>query len=510
MANRGVQEFYYTTTLPSRSVAIALVSTPPTTPAKLTDINNTPYLPGDLSVRKSSTLDASPPDFLAPDYNVAIAINGNTEYRLYNEFFEITSVLLSDNVTPAFYVHALPAGVDQDVVILDLNGNQLTADINQQGNLLYHTMDGDAYRVRYIDTNGYLHTDLLQYSPVLTLAPFTASATTYLLSGRYLNLASNGTYYLRFTQPNGYLALSPYNAQPNTPWYARIRFSLTPVAPEWAQQNWLPQRPYLLASWVPGTVLDPSLIQFERSQIFYNPAQLPDILVFNADYSIKYALDGSQPGSPPRRGTLYNWQRGLVQFVDAYKGRIQIALPLAPTDIIYGFYSYYEPDVVYQNIDVNPYTNSAVKNKIIQFYYKSNGADPYHYIYHQVFDPVTGEIPGATNDPYPTTGTNITFAELAVGVGIGPQDFTFTDIRVRGGGMAQAYQDIPQAVNFWDLGYWDGKPYPIGGTMAVYVPASVLNTISSSDVKGKIQNSMPMGTLAVVHYYNSDGSEFVE
>lgn len=522
VANRGVQEFYYTTTLPSRSVAIAKVSTPPTTPASLTDLNNIPYNQGDLSIRKALTLDSSPPDFLAADYNVPVAIHGATEYRVYNEFFEITSQLLSDNQTPAFYVHILPSDIDQDVVIVDLNGKPITTDVDvnadltlQAGNFLYHTLNGNAYRVRYIDPNGYLHTDLLQYTPVLTVAPFSASSTTYTIGGRFMVVASTGTYYLRFTQPNGYLALSPYNAQPNTPWYVRIRFSLTPVAPEWALQNWLPQRPYLLAAWVPGAVLDSSLIEFERPQIFYNPSDLPDILVFNSDYSIKYALDGSLPGSPPRRGTLYNWQRGLTQFIDAYKGRVQVAVTLAPTDIVYGFYSYLEPDVVYTNLDVNPYTNPNVKNRIVQFYYKTNGADPFHYIYHQVIDPVTGPISSslgswATNDPSPSTGTNVVFSNVAVGVGIGIQNFTFTDIRVRGGGMSPDFQDIPQATNFWDLGYWDGKPYPIGGTMAVYVPASVLNTISSADVKGKIQNSMPMGTLAVVHYYNPDGSEFVE
>lgn len=522
MANRGVQEFYYTTTLPSRSIAIAKVSTAPTTPATLTDINNTPYQQGNLSIRKVLTLDSSAPDFLAPDYNVSIPISGATVYKLYNEFFEITNTLLSDGLTPAYYVHVLPSNVDQDIVIINLDGTLVTPNIDpnvslvkQVGNLLYHSLNGNAYRVRYVDPSGYVHTDLLQYLPVMSASPLLASTFAYVIVGRFLTLASTSTYYIRFIQANGYRVLPPYNAQPNTPWYARIRFSLTPPAPEWALQNWLPIRPYQLASWVPGTYLDQNLIQFERSQIYYSASKLPDIIVFNADYSVKYALDGSSLGSSIRRGTLYHWQKGQIQFVDAYKGRVQIALPLDPTDIIYGFYSYVEPDVIYTNLDVNPYTNPNVKNRIIEFYFKDNGADPYHYIYHQVIDPVAGPLsnsigPWVTNDPNPSVGNNIPFALLVVGAGVGTQNFTFTDIRSRGGGMSTAYQDIPPVVNFWDLGYWDGKPFPIGGTMAVYVPASVLNTISSANVKGKIQNSMPMGTLAVIHFYNPDGTEFVE
>ena len=104
--------------------------------------------------------------------------------------------------------------------------------------------------------------------------------------------------------------------------------------------------------------------------------------------------------------------------------------------MIYGFYSYVEPDVVYTNIDMNPYTNPNVKNRIIEFYFKDDGVDPYHYIYHQVIDPISGPISSsleqwATNDPNPSVGTNIPFGLLVVGSGIGTQNFTFTDIRTK-------------------------------------------------------------------------------
>lgn len=509
MANRGVQEFYYTRELPTRSVAIAQVSTAPTSPAQLTDINNAVFLPGNLEIRKSLTLDTSPADFVAPALMQTVAITGTTTYRVYNQFFELTNILLP-NGNPGYYVHTLPAGVNQGVTILDINGNAVNTSTLQSGSFLYHTLDGAPYFVRYIDGSGFLRTDLLTYTPVLTIAPFQTSATTYTLSGRFLSVSTSGTYYLRFTAQNGYQALQPYNSQPNTPWYTRIRFSLTPVAPEWATQLFLPQRPYVLASWVPGIVLSNNLIEFERKQIFSDPTHLPDVLVYDQNFNIKYALDGSAPGSPLRKGTLFSWRRGLITAVDAYKARVQVAVILDPTDLVFGFYSYLEPDVVYRNLDMNPFTNPAVSDKVIQFYYKSNGQDLLHFIYHQIIDPITGRpVAGATNDPAPNTGTNNVFATVSVGVGVGPQSFTVTDVRTRGGGLAPAWQSLPQAVNFWDLGFWDGKPYPIGGALAVYVPASILNNISSTDVQGRVAASLPAGTLAVIHYYNPDGSEIV-
>ena len=47
-----------------------------------------------------------------------------------------------------------------------------------------------------------------------------------------------------------------------------------------------------------------------------------------------------------------------------------------------------------------------------------------------------------------------------VGFSVGVNDITLTDARVRGGGLAPEYQTIEEAAHMWDLGFWDGKPYP--------------------------------------------------
>lgn len=509
MANLGVQNFYYTRSLPtSGAVAIAKISTPPTSPSQLTGVYNLPYLVGDLSIRKSTTIDSSSANWTAPDYNQSVEISGDTTYRVYNQFFQITTTQSSMG-NPMYYVHSLPTGVTQTPTVIDLNNNVIATDSIMIGSNFYHSLDGSAYRIRYIDGLGYLHVDLLSYNLTLTPALYAPSSTNYVFGSREITVATNGNAWIRFTQQNGYQILTPYNSQPNTPWYARVRFNLTPPAPEWANQVFLPQRPYVLATWVPGIVLDSSLMEFERKQLLYNPNQLPDVIILNSDYSIKYAIDGTAPGSPPRRGSIYPWKRGLIQFVDGMNSRIQVAVPLDPTDIVYAFYSYNEQDVVYTNLDINPFTNPNVRNRTIQFYYKNNGQDLFHYIYHQVIDPVTGPVTEMTNDPSPVTGTNVIFSTVAVGTSVGTSQFTVTDIRQRGGGLLPAYQSIPEAVNFWDLGFWDGKPYPIAGCLAVYVPVSVLNIMGKSDVQARVQNSLPVGTLAVIHYYDSQGNESV-
>lgn len=509
MANRGIVEFYYTRDLPARSVAIAKIQTEPLTPAQLTDINNSPYLQGSLGVWKSASNYSGAADFVAKDLNVSLAISGDTAYRLENHVFEITNQT-SDTLTPLYYYHPLEEGVS-DVRILDLD-NQVVEDavFTINGTYLYHDQDRtQAFRVRYVTSDGFMEVRLLQSVPVLKQSLYAPKADAYVFSGNIITVASTGTFYIRFLEHNGYRLLAPYDGAPNAPWFVRVRYSLRPIAPEWARQIFLPARPYMLGTWVKGKVLDSHLIEFERKDMFYDPDHLPDVVVFDKEYAIKYAIEGTATGSARRRGTLYPWKRGLYKKggIDAYNSRVELAVELETTDVVFGFYSYKEMDVVYRTLDVNPFTNPAVKNRVIQFYQKTNGSDPFRYIYHQVLDSAGNPIAGQTNDPSPGTGTKHVFATLVVGTSIGPNQFTIEDARSLGGGLAPAYQDIPEAVNFWDLGYWDGKPYPLGGSLVVYLPSRILEKMSKSDVAEKVKSNLPMGVLPVIFYYDEDGNE---
>ena len=267
------------------------------------------------------------------------------------------------------------------------------------------------------------------------------------------------TYYIRWTRPNGYQILPPYGDLPNDPWFPRVGFNINPWAPEWARQLFNPQPPYLLATWVPGKVLSPSIIEFERKRVFFTGSRYPDVLVFDKDYNLKYALAGALG-----KGLLYNWKYHQFTAIDPLLARVQVAVTLEPTDICYGFYSYQEPDIVYTDLDVNPFTNQNVRNRIVQFYYKPHSLDPFRTIFYQILNN-DGTV-FLTNDPdpgYPTGDSGVIFGSMVVGTSRGVQSFETTDIRTRGGGLAPQWQSVPEAINFWDLGSLDGKPYPLGG-----------------------------------------------
>ena len=523
-SNLGVANFYYTQSLPPTGVAIAYVTTPLNTPADVTNIDNQVFLPATLGIWKSTSDSSGTPDFLAPDYNISTMISGDPSYSyvIQNQYFEITTyfaVSASLLSRPLYYKHQLPAGATS-ATILDLSGNVVTTQPFEVVNgVLYHDCDGSAYRVRCVDASGYLDISLLKYNLVLIPNLIAASETQFLYAGgRSFTLPPTTNASIRFLKQAGYQVFPPYGAMPNAPWYLRIGYSVQAFPADWAKMPFQPSRPYLLGTWVPGKVLDKTLVEFERPNIYPNAYYLPDILIFKADNSIKYALEGgfntpTSGANTQTKGSLYNWSRGMfsASTTDFYKSRVDLSVTLDPTDIVFGFYAYNETDYLLTDLDVNPFTNPAVKNQVIRIYYKNDPAIPTKNIFYSVYPP--GVEPGSTaptltNDTNPSV-TGTLFGIVSSGTSVGVGDFVVEDVRVRGGGLAPSYQNIPQAVNFWDLGYWDGKPWPIGGTLVVYLPVSLLNTMAAADIETVVMSNLPMGALPSIRYYDQNGNESI-
>ena len=234
--------------------------------------------------------------------NDAIRIAGSTSYVVENQFFEIT-VFTDDFGNPLFYQHQFEAAGVENITVQDMAGNAVSGFILRNG-ILYHNLDGAAYWVQYY-ADGILRKELPRYLPVLTRAANPSTINYSFTPGGLLTVFSPNPYFIRFTQNNPYSILPPYSVPSNDPWYARVRFNLRPVAKEWARQNFTPFNPFMLATWVPGKILGPNLVEFERQPAYFDGKNYPDILVYDKDYNIKYALDGSEPDSRIDKGYLF-------------------------------------------------------------------------------------------------------------------------------------------------------------------------------------------------------------
>jgi hypothetical protein len=190
----------------------------------------------------------------------------------------------------------------------------------------------DAYGVSYYK-NRMPHRRMLLYTPVIRRG-IKAGAEIYTITtgGLLIVPSADATYRIRFTQPNGYMVMArPTQRLQTTP---GTYGSLRPVATEYSRMPFIPKMPYMLATWVPGKAIEKNIIDFERKDIWFDPLvrQFPDILVYDRDYNLKFALDGVQPDltKPADKGYLFPWRSGQVLDLDPLNGRCHVGVDLEP------------------------------------------------------------------------------------------------------------------------------------------------------------------------------------
>jgi hypothetical protein len=126
-----------------------------------------------------------------------------------------------------------------------------------------------------------------------------------------------------------------------------------------------PYRPFMVGTWVPGHLVAENTIEFERKRIWWDGKKYPDVLVFDKNYELKFALDGNAVESLEKQGYVYPWSRSHFMQIDPLNGRVRVNVDIAADDIVFGFYFYEELDLIYTALDVNPFTNPGIGNKIV-------------------------------------------------------------------------------------------------------------------------------------------------
>lgn len=102
--------------------------------------------------------------------------------------------------------------------------------------------------------------------------------------------------------------------------------------------------------------------------------------------------------------------------------------------------------------------------------------------------------------------------DIYVRESVSPNALLLNDIRVRGGGIKKDQVSVATSANpevewCWDIGKWDGKPFPGAASLFVEVPIDVLDItpsglFSPENVTEIVNRHMAYGTYAVIHGYN--------
>lgn len=105
----------------------------------------------------------------------------------------------------------------------------------------------------------------------------------------------------------------------------------------------------------------------------------------------------------------------------------------------------------------------------------------------------------------------ILLADVFAVQALAPKDIDRTDIRIRGGGIIE--KNITDALKlqdevqwYWDVGYWDGQPYPGMGAMLVELPRKILKEVGGSFTRKQVEDiterHVGHGTYSIIKYYD--------
>jgi hypothetical protein len=106
---------------------------------------------------------------------------------------------------------------------------------------------------------------------------------------------------------------------------------------------------------------------------------------------------------------------------------------------------------------------------------------------------------------------NILLADVFAIQTLAPQSIDTTDIRIRGGGVRD--ENINDSLKlqdqvqwYWDVGYWDGQPYPGMGAMLIELPRNILKEVGGDFSREQVQDiterHIGHGTYPLIKYYD--------
>ncbi len=92
------------------------------------------------------------------------------------------------------------------------------------------------------------------------------------------------------------------------------------------------------------------------------------------------------------------------------------------------------------------------------------------------------------------------------------QNIRLFDSRTRGGGLDSyiTLNDIqrtePESIYYWDIGYWDGQPFPENGIAVIRISRYILKEyggrFTKVEVEEKVQKHLALGVLPIIEYMN--------
>jgi hypothetical protein len=379
------------------------------------------------------------------------------------------------------------------------------------------------------------------------------------------------TYAYKLLSSSRIQVLPPVANQPEDPWYVRIsngKFYSTSGAltnkyyiAEFNTQTFWPEPPFKKASLEGALVLSSTIIKVDQYNIAEDDTLDMGITMQISDISgnavAAFTTLDIYVGQIANNGKVYQKWTQLspigIRSLDRKTGLLDIeGLALNSSwDVTIDYY-YTETNYVFSLINFNPVSNKdALTTKTVIFIDPdSSTITKDQTIYYLTADQsgrvIASNWPNFNNttqktiindrylyyglkpswqtgygswedfiDVYTAEGSGafLILADVTVAVGASAKDLTIIDSRYRGGGIREEkYNEVlaahPEVAWCWDIGCWDGLPFPGNATFLVEVPATVLEgaggTLTEQEVKDIVKRHVAAGVYPVIRAYGDE------
>lgn len=288
----------------------------------------------------------------------------------------------------------------------------------------------------------------------------------------------------------------PYFSSSYEPWYPRIQSGTVSVVkdgkkfifsvPEYETQEWdlYQGKPYKRVYGEPGRLITDKKVRVSRTPIFWNGSNI-EILTDNEAYHPSYIED-----------------------VDRWNGFVYTKNKLPTNNSVIFNYTYKERYYVYKGIDLNPtFThNPLVLNKVVLFYlipWKSDSG-----IFHSktVMHSVGSTVEDARNRIKDYGFPILILGAIHVNNKTSFEDISILDTRTLGGGLYKEDKEVlvqayPELNYLFDVGVYDGIPYPGNSSVVFSIPNKYLKSLDRREISNRATRNLSAGILPIYDYY---------
>jgi len=310
--------------------------------------------------------------------------------------------------------------------------------------------------------------------------------------------------------------LNPYFESPSLPWYPRVSngsFSQKYngklyhfYIPEYHNQSWSTKygKPFKDLYGVEPVLKEENVYQLPRFPVYWDGQ---NITLYNGDVPIS---------------------EKAIEDVDVNNGLLYTKPGVYLQDGFSVDYSYLESSYVYKEININGHfsQNPLILDKYVVIYIlpaESNQGVRKRTIFHAIGDSVDQAI-----DSIELTDPTIPIAIIGaynIQQLFSSDKISILDTRGKGGGLklpdgprspvhdidpAIESDEVPieelydEAYRYWDIGHYDGDPYPGAAAVAVDLPIDLQEVLSISDIKKKTSKFMAAGVYPSIKYTERD------